>query len=224
MPAAPSMTITTPGTAWARLDRELADFPKEHKQARYQAVKRTADQGRKMIFNRFKEQYPRVQQSKIESGDLTKRRRPIVSEVTKGANPVGTISVRDLKIPLIAFGPKGPGSKIPTLGRPGGVTVLMDKAKGPETFRHAFKAQMKSGHIGIFLRTLGKGRSVHARAGSSPFAARFPIRELYGPSIYDLVDVPAINKEVMAELDGMLILNIESQEKRFGLWQKWHPN
>ncbi len=217
-----SITFSSSKTAWAKLDAELAGFPKQLKQVHYAAVKKTADQGRVMIFKRFQQQYPNVQKSKIESGDLTKRKRPIVSTVENRENqPTGIISVRDYKIPMIAFKPTGGGTKIPS--KKGGVTVLMDMSRGPQNFRHAFRARMKSGHIGIFNRVSAKMGGGKWRVGwkhkttASGYAARFPIRELMGPSIYDLVDVPAINAAVMAEIDRILIKNIEGQISRVPL-------
>ncbi len=223
MPA-PAITFSSTKTAWAALDAELAGFPKQLKQVHYAAVKKTADQGRNMIFKRFQQQYPNVQKSKIESGDLTKRKRPIVSRVdNREDKPTGVISVRDYKIPMIAFKPTGGGVAIPS--KPGGVNVTMDKSRGVQIFRHAFRARMKSGHIGIFNRVSakmgGKWRvGWKHKTTASGYAARFPIKELMGPSIYDLVDVPAINAEVMANIDQLLIKNIQGQIARVPLLKK----
>ncbi len=218
---APAITFSSTKTAWDVLDRELAGFPKQLRQAHYAAVNKTVDQGRVMIFKRFQQQYPNVQKSKIESGDLTKRKRPIVSRVENKENqPTGIISVRDYKIPMIAFKPSGGGAAIPS--KPGGVKVVMDQSRGVQLFRHAFRAKMRSGHIGIFNRVSAKSGG-NWKAGwkhkttASGFAARFPIRELMGPSIYDLVDVPAINAWVMAQIDGILLKNIQGQIARVPL-------
>lgn len=224
-----NLLISSTATAWARLDAELAGFPRAIKQTHYAAVKKTADQGRNLIFDRFKEQYPNVQKSKIETGDLTKRKRPIVSKVENQGNvPTGTISVFDYKIPMIAFKPKGGGSRIPS--GPGGVSVMMNKDVGQQQFQHLFRAKMRSGHVGIFTRVplakprvyRRKGKVVHARGGIGPsgFSWGLAIRETFGPSIYDLVDIPAINAEVAAKLDGLLRKNIEGQIARAPLLRK----
>lgn len=211
-------------TAWAKLDAELAGFPKQLRQVHYAAVKKTADQGRVMVFNRFKEQYPNVQKSKIESGDLTKRRRPIVSRVENKENqPTGIITVYDYKIPMIAFKPTGGGTRIPS--KAGGVNVLMDKSKGRELFRHAFKVRMRSGHVAIVSRVAAKTGGQWKpgwkhKTTLSGYAARLPIRELFGPSIYDLVDIPKINLEVQSKIDAILIKNIEGQISRVPLLKK----
>ncbi len=216
-----SITFSSSKTAWAKLDAELAGFPKQLKQVHYAAVKKTADQGRVMIFKRFQQQYPNVQKSKIESGDLTKRKRPIVSTVeNREDKPTGIISVRDYKIPMIAFKPTGGGTRIPS--KAGGINVVMDIGRGVEKFHHAFRARMKSGHIGIFARISAKKGSKWKigwkhKTTVSGYAARLPVRELFGPSIYDLVDVPAINAEVMANIDKILIKNIEGQISRVPL-------
>lgn len=208
---------------WEDLGRELREFPKQLRSASYQAVKRTADQGRRMIADRFVEQYPRIQRTKIESGDPTKRKRPIISRVSRGDNPEGVITVTEQPIPLIAFRPKGPGMKIPSMGKPGGITVQISKNRPPVTLRHAFRVITRSGHEGIYLRRKGVKRLVVARAANKAAAAitggvvtgRLPIVETFGPNVYDLMNVPQVNAEVVQKLDGLLAKNLASQLSRY---------
>lgn len=54
-----------------------------------------------------------------------------------------------------------------------GLSVEVRKNKGPDFFRHRFKAQMRSGHTGLFERALRNGDPV----------GRLPIDETYGPAI-----------------------------------------
>ncbi len=74
-----------------------------------------------------------------------------------------TVSVSGRRIPLIAFGARGPE---PSRGRGRGVSYSLPKGRG----RHpqAFIATMKSGRRGVFVRTTPR---------------RLPITELYGPSL-----------------------------------------
>lgn len=74
-----------------------------------------------------------------------------------------TVSVSGRRIPLIAFGARGPE---PSRGRGRGVSYRLPTGRG----RHpqAFIATMKSGHRGVFVRTTPQ---------------RFPITELHGPSL-----------------------------------------
>ena len=211
-------------TAWAKLDAELAGFPKQLSQTHIAAVTKTADQSATMILKRFKDEYPNIVTSKIKSGEYTKRKRPLVRRVHNRENqPTGVVSVRDLKIPMIAFKPTGGGTRIPS--KAGGVNVLMDKSKGRELFRHAFKVRMRSGHVAIVSRVAAKTGGQWKpgwkhKTTLSGYAARLPIRELFGPSIYDLVDIPKINLEVQSKIDAILIKNIEGQISRVPLLKK----
>lgn len=74
-----------------------------------------------------------------------------------------TISISGRRIPLIEFNASGP---FPSRGR-GSVSVRSGPA-GRRKIPHAFIAQMRSGHKGIFKRTTTK---------------RLPILELHGPSL-----------------------------------------
>ena len=69
---------------------------------------------------------------------------------------------RDIKVPLIDYKPR-PTKK--------GITVAVNKGKRT-LIRSAFKARMRTGHIGIFQR---KG------------PPRLPIRELYGSRVVDVM-------------------------------------
>lgn len=219
--ATPSMSIHTSlsAAAWRKMDAELAGFSEFRERGAYRAIKKTVDQGVNMIFDRFKQQYPNVQKSKIATGDPTKRRRPIVGKVVPGqGSPFGVITVSNVRIPMIAFKPKGGGMKIPTMGKGHGVIVTMDNAKGQQQFRHAFRAKMRSGHEGVFMRaraSLGQMVTGRAKINDRGYVGRLKIVEMFGPNMYTLVNVPAINAEVEAKLDAILAKNIQGQIDRF---------
>jgi hypothetical protein len=81
------------------------------------------------------------------------------------------------RIPLIDFGAKGPE---PSRGKGRGVTVK--GAGGRRTIPNAFIATMKSGHRGVFQRVAGSS----GRRGPAPNRSQLPIRELFGPSIWQV--------------------------------------
>lgn len=74
------------------------------------------------------------------------------------------LEVSGKRIPLIAFGARGPE---PSRGRGNGVSYKLPTGRGRE--EHAFIATMpRGGHRGVFVRRGG---------------GRLPIKELYGPSL-----------------------------------------
>ena len=100
------------------------------------------------------------------------------------------------KIPLIKF-------RISVLARrkgsPGGppVKVRVLRAGGSTRMRHAFYGVMKSGHKGVYERDT---------------RTRFPISELYGPSVPTMMEHPstlaAIRKKVEANFDRLFTHNL----------------
>jgi len=81
------------------------------------------------------------------------------------------------RIPLIDLGAKGPE---PSRGRGRGVTVK--SASGRKAIPNAFIATMRSGHRGVFQRVAGSS----GRRGPAPHRSQLPIRELFGPSIWQV--------------------------------------
>jgi hypothetical protein len=81
------------------------------------------------------------------------------------------------RIPLIDFGAKGPE---PSRGRGRGVTVK--GSSGRRTIANAFIATMRSGHRGVYQRVAGSS----GRRGPAPNRSQLPIRELFGPSIWQV--------------------------------------
>lgn len=71
-----------------------------------------------------------------------------------------------------------------------GLSVEVRKNKGPDFFRHRFKAQMRSGHVDLFERALRNGEPV----------GRLPIDKTWGPSIGNVFhhnDEEELFKELM---------------------------
>ena len=82
--------------------------------------------------------------------------------------PQAIMQVTGRRIPLIAFGARGPE---PSRGRGPGVTARVPGG-GTALYRSAFIATMRSGHRGVFKR--------------APGARRLPIREQFGPSLKEI--------------------------------------
>lgn len=113
---------------------------------------------------------------------------------------IATIGVRGRRIPLIEFGARG---KEPSRGRGRGVTYRMRGVR--MRLPHAFIAQMRSGHRGVFKRTRTK---------------RLPIVELHGPSLARVFAKDAIVKAVRARYEEAMTKNlpheIEFELRRLG--------
>jgi hypothetical protein len=109
------------------------------------------------------------------------------------------------RIPLIAFGAKGPE---PSRGRGRGVSVKT--GSGRRTIPNAFIATMQSGHRGVFQRVAGAAR----RHGPLPHRSQLPIRELFGPSIWKVF--LKYQHVGIARGEEQLIKNLQS-EFRFAL-------
>lgn len=106
------------------------------------------------------------------------------------------------RIPLIDLGAKGPE---PSRGRGRGVTVK--SASGRKPIPNAFIATMRSGHRGVFQRVAGSS----GRRGPAPNRSQLPIRELFGPSIWQVFrKFEAVG---MARGREQLIKNLQSEFK-----------
>lgn len=80
-------------------------------------------------------------------------------------NLTATIYASARRVPLIKFGARG---KEPSRGKGPGVRAKLKGGAG--TYPNAFIATVGNGHRGVFQRKAGAGR--------------LPMRELYGPSVY----------------------------------------
>jgi hypothetical protein len=92
-------------------------------------------------------------------------------------------------IPMIRFSPR--------VSRTSGVSIRV--AGKVETYRHAFRATVRHGHVGIFER---KGK------------ARLPIRELYGPSVPGMMKRTDVLPAVLDMMGVRLVANLMRQVER----------
>lgn len=119
----------------------------------------------------------------------TVRDQLILDRASRG-KPQVRISVSGKRIPLYAFGARGP---YPSRGRGRGVTARLP-APGRGRYPHAFIATMRSGHVGVFQR---RGRD------------RLPIDELHGPSLPHVF--AKFSAEGLARGQESLLKNLQSE-------------
>lgn len=132
----PTVTIKPPDALLAELRQKLS--PQQFKQAIWQAVSRTTNKGRTQAR----------QAAKDLTGLPAKHvNKAIVSTLTRTDNPTGSITVTRAGMPLSAYKVK--------VSKSGGVTSEGTKGMQQLAFRHGFKATMKSGHTGVYLRARG---------------------------------------------------------------------
>jgi hypothetical protein len=160
--------------------------------------------------------------------------RVVAARVDRGDNPVGTITVKNKRIPLIAFRAREGG---------GGVTVKLGEGIPDVELRHAFittvtspaqDAEGAAGHKGIFLRTRHlpsegdndnqkegriskKGIAYTTKLSLTPagFAGHLSIAEEKGPSLLKLLDVGGIIAGIEFDVPGELERQALSQLDRF---------
>ena len=168
--------------------------PRQFRQAMYQAVKRTTDAAKKIVSEQIEGEV-NIKMSALARHRATKD--AIVTRLSKGEIPVGEVVISGKPLPMTAFLYKA--------YKKSGVVVAITQNRSPVILKHAFKQTLKSGHVGIFLRATKGGKPV----------PRYPIREVYGPSIPSLVERPVIGNPIMEQLAARLHRELESQMDRF---------
>ena len=109
----------------------------------------------------------------------------------------GKISTKSANVPLIQYSNQR-GNKASYAKR---VTVEVKKARGKKIFRHAFRMQMSSGHVGLFeiehpIRLSRTGRPV--------------IKQLYGPRVPDIMS----NKETIEDIEKKIGKRMDKELNR----------
>ncbi|MBP2655887.1 MAG: Prophage minor tail family protein [Firmicutes bacterium] len=105
------------------------------------------------------------------------------------SNPTGTIISTGNPIDLAKFdvSPSRPNRKSKNL-----VTVRVKLGSGRKPIKNAFLARLSNGHVGIFIRAN---------------KARFPIKQLYGPSVPQMLGSEGVSKKIEDKA-------VETMEKR----------
>jgi hypothetical protein len=169
-----------------RLEEALAEIPEKIPRAAARAINRAAYTARTEAARKAREEYV------IKHGDVinTIKIYP-ASEEDLSASVISRGSV----IPLIKFkvSPKQPQPK-----RKKPLTATVKRGEGGPIAR-AFTAQMKSGYIGVFQR-VGK--------------PRLPIRQLYGPSVPQMLGSRSVSQWVEEKAQETLDKRLEHEISR----------
>ena len=179
-----SIEITVEGMEQA--EKILANVPKGAERAAASALNRGLSRVKTGAIKKVKEVYT-VQSSALSAATKTR-----INKASAG-NLVGEITFSGAKIPLYKFhaAPKAPGTKQL-------VNAGVMKGGG-ETFYHAFIAQMKSGHVGIFER---EGKS------------RYPIDEIMGLAAAQMVKNEKVIEPLEEEAQKLVNERLEHEIER----------
>jgi len=166
-----------------------------------------------MLLGGIKDALPRAQSNAINRS-ITSARAEAVRSVTKDYvitagevrktiviknanpnNPVGAIRSSGSPIALSKFdiSPKRPG------GKKTNVTARVKRSGGRKPIKKAFVAGVSSGHTGVFVRA-GK--------------ARYPLKQLYGPSIPQMVGNENVMKSVEEKATATLDKRLDHEINR----------
>jgi hypothetical protein len=140
----------------AELQRDLADIPHGIERVLTRAVNKVAVAARTRVLRMVTEEI-NVRQSDIRQRNI-KLRKASFDQL------YAAISITGRRIPLRKFGARQTRRGVSYAIRRGGRTEM----------RHAFLAEMKTGHRGVFRR--------------KDKAPRLPIQEKYGPSVPQVVE------------------------------------
>lgn len=136
------------------LDQDLREMGRSAPLIMARALNRAGTAGRAAM----------VKVMKKDTGIASKNiRDEIRIDKANRSRPVVRVEIRGRRIPLIAFGAKGPE---PSRGKGRGVSYKLPTGRG--RIGNAFISTMPSGHRGVYKR---KGTK------------RLPVRELFGPSL-----------------------------------------
>lgn len=125
------------------------------------------------------------------------------------ATNYAVVSVKGGTLPLSEYSPTQ---------KPAGVSAKVYKQKPRVLYQGAFIAVMKSGHKGVFKRT-GPGRTHVGHyvriqwpkifPGKHP--ARFPIKEMYGPRLASILEIPGVMNPVLENSSVRLANNVKHE-------------
>lgn len=199
------LAITFDKAQLARADAMLRGVPGAIRRAQYQAVKRTVTGLRAAIVKAVAEDLAIKRQFIYEKGNY---RRPVTDRMfhTTGDSAGGQVSIQSVpdqggisdskgakygRIPLSRFSP--------TQRKPG-VSYRIGRQGGRKTVAGTFLATMRSGHT-LVGRRVGK--------------ARYPIAELFGPSVFHVArNRPEVQQLLAGGADAILRKNLENQIAR----------
>ena len=120
-----------------------------------------------------------------------------------GNNLTAVVTLKGGLTPLSVFStnPSYTNSVLKDYGT--GISVKIWKSKRAVRLKHAFFAEMNSGHVGIFERK---------EIAPSVYARRLPIRELFGPSITTVYEnTPGLSNRLENEAAERLLRETDAQ-------------
>lgn len=202
--------------------------PKQMDRAIYNAVKRTVAKGRNIAAKKIQSRL-NVLRKYI---DAPNNRSAAIKTFMRTGVSAGSIYINQVRMPLGGFKPRQTKH---------GATVVIDKARPAQTFRHGFIATVASqnqldqgaSHRGVFERSdraapkrERPGRKAFERAKAltpadngtltkEGYAGRLHIDELFGPSILDFFSRAEISGEILRDIGNELPKQLDSQISRF---------
>jgi hypothetical protein len=179
------------------------------------AVKRTTAKAEKQVEREIVAQTT-IRKDKAKDG--------IKTVLTRGDNPVGTITIRRRSLPAAYF-------KHTATAKAGG-SVTFQRGGAAIAFTHAFKRTVTTagadgehkGHIGLFFRAkrlptkgpnVKKAKMVQSGPYANRIAARFTLKEVFGPPLVDIVNSTAIGETVTRDSNAEMSKQLQGQINRF---------
>ncbi len=168
-----------------RVEKMLSNVPQGMEKATSSAINRTLQMTRTSATRKVRETYD------IKAKDV---RGTIKMNRAGKSNLQGAMISRGGAIPLMKF-KINPSKPNPKRRKP----VFASVKRSGGNIKSAFVAEMDSGHTGVFER-VGK--------------ARFPIRELYGPSSPQMIGEETIIEEIQEEAQDIMIKRLSHEAVR----------
>lgn len=196
------MNITLDMPTFGVIKRKLGVMSDKAPSVMYNVINRVASNVRKNISKFVLKRYI------IKSEDVKKT--VTISKRPSKADPTAIITSKGELIPLIKFRVKA-DTPIKKRPQPDYKAKVLKKSK-LSVSRHSFVQQMPSGHIGIFRRKLiSKELGSIVKGGKEKFKA---IRELYGPSVPEMVGNEEVWKLIEKDAISMRDKRLEHEIKR----------
>ncbi len=148
-----------------------------------QTLNRTATFTRTRIIERIRDEY------NVASGVLRDTRN--IRIVPAQNSLTAKVTATGRRLPLVNFGARQTAR---------GVTVLVKKSGGRKLIEHAFIAQMRSGHRGIYVRRGPKIRPTRGRFASTGIE-RQKIFELFNLSVGEIM----LSKDIYAKIEEKIM-------------------
>jgi len=214
-------SITVDKKDMRKVDLMLKRFPRKAPMVLQRAINKTSDAARVQSVRAIARNTGLKQKDLFQKGN---RRRPLIQSRATNTNLESIIETSKRRIPLSRFKPKQVYSRQTKAEKESGAKrkkagVSYDLGKGRKTIKDAFIGEVKggravtditrgTGHIGVFIRKR---------------ESRFPIQELFGPSILHVFAgstnilknaIKRAEEKLPKEIDNQLNLVLEKQKMK----------